>query len=82
MKILDRRKGGERRYLEVGEKWKKEDDIHVEKQEHSPSTSKRTRNPGGFYSENWDDEQNRKWMNGKYQTNSSGFLRWCFATES
>ena len=25
---------------------------------------------------------NRKRMNGKYQTNSRGFLRWCFATES
>ena len=25
---------------------------------------------------------NRKRMDGKYQTNSRGFLRWCFTTES
>ena len=35
----------------------KEDNIRAEKQEHSPSESKRTRNPEGFYSKNWDDEQ-------------------------
>ena len=25
---------------------------------------------------------NRKRMNGKYQTNFRGFIRWCFATDS
>ena len=36
---------------------RRENDICTEKREHSPSTSKRTRNPEGFYSENWDDDQ-------------------------
>ena len=36
-------------------KWMKEDNIRAEKQEHSPSTSRREGNPEGFYSENWDD---------------------------
>ena len=38
-------------------KRRKEDDIRAEKREHSPSIVKRTRNPEGFYSEYWDDEQ-------------------------
>ena len=38
-------------------KRRKEDDIPAEKQEHSPSVLKRMGNPEGFYSENWDDEQ-------------------------
>ena len=38
-------------------KRRKEDDIRVEKREHSPSVIKRTRNPEGFYSEYWNDEQ-------------------------
>ena len=49
-----------RRRDEVAQGWRKqrkEDDIRAEKQEHSPCTSKRTRNPEGFYSENWNDDQ-------------------------
>ena len=38
-------------------KRRKEDDICAEKREHSPSVVKRTRNPEGFYSEYWDDDQ-------------------------
>ena len=45
-------------------KRRKEDDICAEKREHSPSTSKRTRNPEGFYSENWNDDKQEedKWQ--------------------
>ena len=40
---------------EVGwrKQWK-EDDIHPEKRDHSPTVSWRTPNPAGLYSENWD----------------------------
>ena len=38
-------------------KRRKEDNIRAEKQEHSPSIVKRTRNSEVFYSEYWDDEQ-------------------------
>ena len=38
-------------------KQRKEDNICAEKQEHSPSTSKRMQNPEGFYSQDWDDDQ-------------------------
>ena len=38
-------------------KQRKEDNIRAEIRRHSPSTSKRMRNPEGFYSENWDDDQ-------------------------
>ena len=62
-------------------KWRKEDAIRAEKQELFSSTSKRTQNPEGFYSENWNDDQQEE-DNGKYQTSSRGFLRWCFTTES
>ena len=40
-----------------GRKQRKEDDIPGEKQEHSPTTSRRTRNPEGFYSEDWNEDQ-------------------------
>ena len=49
-----------RRREEISQGWRKrrkKDNICTEKREHSPSTSKRTRNPEGFYSENWDDDQ-------------------------
>ena len=36
-------------------KQQKEDDIRPEKHEHSPTVSRRTRNPEGFYSEDWDE---------------------------
>ena len=38
-------------------KWRREDNIHREKREYSPSISKMTRNPEGFYSKNCDDDQ-------------------------
>ena len=38
-------------------KRRKEDNIRAEKREHFPCVMKRTRNPEGFYSEYWDDEQ-------------------------
>ena len=38
-------------------KQKKEDDIHAEKQEHSPTTSRRTENPEGFFYEDWNEDQ-------------------------
>ena len=34
-----------------------EDDIRAEKREHSPTTSRRTQNPEGFYSEDWNEDQ-------------------------
>ena len=37
-------------------KLRKEDDIRLEKREHSPSTQRRKQNPEGFYSEDWDDD--------------------------
>ena len=36
---------------------RREDDIRPEKREHSPTVSRRTRNPAGFYSEDWDEIQ-------------------------
>ena len=36
-------------------KWWREDDIRPEKHEHSPRVSRRTQNPAGFYSEDWDE---------------------------
>ena len=38
-------------------KQRKEDDIHPEKHEHSPTVSRRTRNPDRFYSEDWDESK-------------------------
>ena len=49
-----------RRRAEVAQgrrKRRRDNDVVQEKLNHSPSTSKRTRNPAGFYSENWDDDQ-------------------------
>ena len=45
-------------------KQRKEDNLRAEKREHSPIVWKRTRNPEGFYSEYWDDEQQEedKWQ--------------------
>ena len=42
----------------------KEDDIHPEKCEHSPMVSRRTRNPEGLYSEDWDESKQEvdKWQ--------------------
>ena len=34
-----------------------EDDLHPEKRKHSPMVSRRTQNPAGFYSEDWDELQ-------------------------
>ena len=62
-------------------KQRKEDDIRAEKQEHSRSVVKRTRNPEGFYSEYWDDEQQEEdqWqIPDKFQRIS----QMVFATES
>ena len=45
---------------EVARGWRKgrrEDDIRLEKHEHSPTVSRRTQNPAGFYSEDWDELQ-------------------------
>ena len=38
-------------------KQRKEDDIPPEKHEHSPTESRRTRNPEGFYSKEWDESK-------------------------
>ena len=38
-------------------KQRKEDNIRAEKQEHSPTTSRRTRNPERFYSKDWNEDQ-------------------------
>ena len=38
-------------------KRRKEDNIHAEKQEHSPTLSCRMGNPEGFYSEDWDEDK-------------------------
>ena len=38
-------------------KQRKEEDIRPEKQEHSPTVSQRIQNPEGFYSEDWDEDQ-------------------------
>ena len=38
-------------------KHRKEDDICPEKCEHSPTLSRRTRNPEGIYSEVWDESK-------------------------
>ena len=38
-------------------KRRKEDKIRAEEREHSPAISRRMRNPEGFYSEDWDDNQ-------------------------
>ena len=40
-----------------GRKQRKEDDIRAEKREHSPTVSRRMQNPKGFYSEDWDEDQ-------------------------
>ena len=37
-------------------KRRKEDDIRAEKQEHSPTMSRRMQNPEGFYSEEWNED--------------------------
>ena len=39
------------------QKRRKEDDIRPKKREHSPVVSRRTRNPEGFYSEDWDESK-------------------------
>ena len=36
-------------------KWQKEDDIHLEKCAHLPTVSRKTQNPEGFYSEDWNE---------------------------
>ena len=38
-------------------KRRREDDIRLEKHEHSPTVSRSTHNPAGFYSEEWDELQ-------------------------
>ena len=38
-------------------KRRKEDDIRTEKQEHSPTTSRRTQNSEGFFSEDWNEDR-------------------------
>ena len=65
--LAENMKPEKRRRDEAARGWrkrKKEDDIFAEKQEHSPATSRRTRNPEGFYSEDWDDNQQEedKWQ--------------------
>ena len=49
-----------RRRDEIARGWRKrrkEDNICAEKREHSPTTSRRTQNPEGFYSEDWNEDQ-------------------------
>ena len=43
-----------------GRKGLKEDKIRAEKREHSPAVKKRTHNPSGLYSEDWDKLQQVK----------------------
>ena len=38
-------------------KQRREDNIRTEKQEHSPTVSRRIQNPEGFYSEDWDKDK-------------------------
>ena len=38
-------------------KQQRDEEISLEKHEHSPMVSRRTRNSAGFYSEHWDDLQ-------------------------
>ena len=42
----------------------KEDDIRPGKCEHSPTVSRRTQNPEGFYSKDWDEskQEEDKWQ--------------------
>ena len=52
-----------RRRDEISRGWRKrrkEDDIRIEKQEHSPTLSWRLRNPEGFFSEGWDEEKHEE----------------------
>ena len=49
-----------RRRDEISRGWKKqrkEDNIWLKKQGHSPTVSRRIQNPEGFYSEDWDEDQ-------------------------
>ena len=49
-----------RRRDEISRGWRKrrkEDDIRAGKQEHSPTVSRRMQNPEGFYSKDWDEDQ-------------------------
>ena len=45
-------------------KRRNKDDIRLKKCEHSPMVSRRTRNPGGLYSEDWDESklEEDKWQ--------------------
>ena len=45
------------KYHEGAGKQQKEDDIHPERCEHSPTVSRRTWNPEGFYSKDWDESK-------------------------
>ena len=49
---------------EVARGWRKpqrEEEIQQEKREHSPTVSLRSRNPAGFYSEDWDELQQEEY---------------------
>ena len=59
-------------------KRRKKDNICAEKWEHSPTTSRRMQNPEGFYSEDWDDDQQEedKWqIQNKFQKISQMVFR-------
>ena len=58
--ILEEMRPKKRRRDEISQsrrKQRKEDDILAEKQEHSPTLSRRLRNPVGFYSKDWNEEK-------------------------
>ena len=60
-------------------KQRKEDHIRPEIQEHPPTVSRRIQNPEGFYSEDWDKDQQE---DGECQIIGRKSHRWCFITES
>ena len=53
--VADKRKIDEEAWGQ--RKQQKGDDIHPKKHEYSPTVSRRTRNPEGFYSEDWNEAQ-------------------------
>ena len=61
-------------------KRQKEDHICPEKSEHSPTVSRSTQNPAGFYSEDWDECQQEE-DDFRCQLNGRGFHRWCFVVD-
>ena len=54
----------------------KEEDIQLEKHEHLPTVTQRTRIPEGFYSENWNEalQEEDKWQRIAQMVFRGGFL--------